>query len=340
MLLYGLNASGKSSLMRATGLAVLLAQAGSFVPAKSMSLRPYDAAFSRIWTHDNIWAGLSSFAVEVTELSDILRLATNNSLVLGDEVCSGTESSSATALVAATIEALQAKGTHFMFATHLHDLLKVPGLCQKVAVWHLRVITMPDGKLVYDRSLQPGSGSSSYGLEVAKAMGLPFEIIQRAHEIRRGIEGTATVQDAPKSRYNSQIQRRACEVCGSHDVRQLEVHHIEEQAKGGSNKQRNLAVLCERCHDDHHNKKIEVSPLTQTSEGLERISAAAPAPTEAPTQTFGLERFAHVPKDTNAELIKQIVMKYPERPAKRIATILQEEHGIKMSPAQLKRYIN
>jgi len=335
-LIYGVNASGKSSLMKATGIAVILAQAGSFVPAKSMSLRPYDAAFSRIWTHDNIWAGLSSFAVEVTELSDILRLATDKSLVLGDEVCSGTESSSATALVAATIEALQTKGTHFMFATHLHDLLKVPGLCEKVAIWHLRVITMPDGKLVYDRSLQPGSGSSSYGLEVAKAMGLPFEIIQRAHEIRRGIEGTATVQDAPKSRYNSQIQRRACEVCGSQDVRQLEVHHIEEQAKGGSNKQRNLAVLCERCHDDHHNKKIEVSPLTQTSEGLQRI-----APSTAAQPSFGLEKFAHIPKpnDSNTDVIKQIVLKHSGRPAQRIAAILQEEHGIKMSPAQLKRYL-
>jgi len=353
-LIYGVNASGKSSLMKATGIAVILAQAGSFVPATSMSLRPYDAAFSRIWTHDNIWAGLSSFAVEVTELSDILRLATNRSLVLGDEVCSGTESSSATALVAATIETLQAKGTHFMFATHLHDLLKVPGLCEKVAIWHLRVITMPDGKLVYDRSLQPGSGSSSYGLEVAKAMGLPFEIIQRAHEIRRGIEGTATIQDAPKSRYNSQIQRRVCEMCGSHDVRQLEVHHIEEQAKGGSNKQRNLAVLCEKCHDDHHNKKIEVSPLTQTSEGLERIAIASgsasaePAPSfglehinTVPAQTsFGLEKFTHIPKDTNTELIKQIVLKNQGRPAQRISTILQEEHGIKMSPAQLKRFIH
>ena len=340
-LIYGVNASGKSSLMKATGIAVILAQAGSFVPATSMSLRPYDAAFSRIWTHDNIWAGLSSFAVEVTELSDILRLATDKSLVLGDEVCSGTESSSATALVGATIEALQAKGTHFMFATHLHDLLKVPGLCEKVAIWHLRVITMPDGKLVYDRSLQPGSGSSSYGLEVAKAMGLPFDIIQRAHEIRRGIEGTATIQDAPKSRYNSQIQRRACEMCGSQDVRQLEVHHIDEQAKGGSNQGRNLAVLCEGCHDDHHNKKIEVAPLTQTSEGLERIPVPAPAPAPA---TFGLERFAHVPKpkekETNTDLIKQIVMKHSGRPAQRIASILQEEHGIKMSATQVKRYIN
>jgi DNA mismatch repair protein MutS len=341
-LIYGVNASGKSSLMKATGIAVILAQAGSFVPATSMSLRPYDAAFSRIWTHDNIWAGLSSFAVEVTELSDILRLATDKSLVLGDEVCSGTESSSATALVAATIEALQAKRTHFMFATHLHDLLKVPGLCEKVAIWHLRVITQPNGKLVYDRSLQPGSGSSSYGLEVAKAMGLPFEIIQRAHEIRRGIEGTVTIQDAPKSRYNSQIQRRVCEMCGSQDVRQLEVHHIDEQAKGGSNKQRNLAVLCERCHDDHHNKKIEVAPLTQTSEGLERIvSASAAAEAESPP-SFGLEKYAHVQKpkgDSNTDIIKQIVLKHPGKPAKRISSLLQEEHGIKISPAQLKRFM-
>jgi DNA mismatch repair protein MutS len=339
-LIYGVNASGKSSLMKATGIAVILAQAGSFVPASYMSLRPYDAAFSRIWTHDNIWAGLSSFAVEVTELSDILRLATDKSLVLGDEVCSGTESSSATALVAATIEALQAKGTHFMFATHLHDLLKVPGLCEKVAIWHLRVITQPNGKLVYDRSLQPGSGSSSYGLEVAKAMGLPFEIIQRAHEIRRGIEGTATIQDAPKSRYNSQIQRRVCEICGSQDVRNLEVHHIEEQAKGGSNNQRNLAVLCEGCHDDHHNKKIEVAPLTQTSEGLERIIPASVQAVAEVSPSFGLERYAHVPKHSNTDVIKQIVLKHSGKPAKRISSILQEEHGIKMSPAQLKRYIN
>jgi hypothetical protein len=198
---------------------------------------------------------------------------------------------------------------------------------------------MPDGKLVYDRSLQPGSGSSSYGLEVAKAMGLPFEIIQRAHEIRRGIEGTATVQDAPKSRYNSQIQRRVCEVCGSQDVRQLEVHHIDEQAKGGSNNQRNLAVLCEGCHDDHHNKKIEVAPLTQTSNGLERIVTPASAPAPA-APSFGLEKFAHVPKtDTNTELIKEFVLKHSGKPANRISTLLQEEHGIKMSHLQLKKYM-
>ena len=328
-LIYGVNASGKSSLMKATGIAVILAQAGSFVPATEMTIRPYDAAFSRIWTHDNIWAGLSSFAVEVAELSDILRLSTSRSLVLGDEVCSGTESSSATALVAATIESLEKKGTHFMFATHLHDLLKVKGFPRPgVAVWHLRVITQPDGKLIYDRSLQPGPGSATYGLEVAKAMGLPFELIQRAHEIRRSLEGITTVQDAPKSVYNAQIQRQACEVCKSPCSSELEVHHIEEQAKGGSNQLRNLIVVCESCHDKHHNGTIQISPLTQTSYGLERFAhPVEPQLTEKPT------------KNKNDELIRKIISENRGKVPIRICQIIQESHSIQLTVPQLKRYL-
>ena len=331
-LIYGVNASGKSSLMKATGIAVILAQAGSFVPATSMTLRPYDAAFSRIWTHDNIWAGLSSFAVEVAELSDILRLSTASSLVLGDEVCSGTESSSATALVAATIESLEKKGTHFMFATHLHDLLKVPNFPRPgVAVWHLRVITQPDGKLIYDRTLQAGPGSATYGLEVAKAMGLPFELIQRAHEIRRGLEGITTVQDAPKSIYNAQIQRQACEVCKNPMGSQLEVHHIEEQAKGGSNQLRNLIVVCESCHDKHHNGTIEISPLTQTSHGLERFAH----PVQEMPQPTQKKKWS----EEDLTLIKTVHLQNKSRPARRICQILQESHGIQITENQIKKII-
>jgi DNA mismatch repair protein MutS len=333
-LIYGVNASGKSSLMKATGIAIILAQAGSFVPATSMDIRPYDAAFSRIWTHDNIWAGLSSFAVEVAELSDILRLSTDKSLVLGDEVCSGTESSSATALVGATLEALDKKGAHFMFATHLHDLLKVPGLFPRpgIAIWHLRVITQPDGKLIYDRSLQPGSGSSTYGLEVAKAMGLPFEMIQRAHEIRRSLEGIATIQDAPKSSYNAQIQRQICENCKHPIIKDLEVHHIKEQAKGGSNKLRNLIVLCETCHDKHHNKEINITPLTQTSEGLERF-AYVPATTKEASKPLKSKW-----DDGQIEIIKQTIQANLTRPPLRICGILQESHSIHITPTQLKKF--
>jgi DNA mismatch repair protein MutS len=331
-LIYGVNASGKSSLMKATGIAVILAQAGSFVPASSMTIRPYDAAFSRIWTHDNIWAGLSSFAVEIAELSDILRLSTSRSLVLGDEVCSGTESSSATALVAATIESLEKKGTHFMFATHLHDLLKVKGFPRPgVAVWHLRVITQPDGKLIYDRSLQPGPGSATYGLEVAKAMGLPFDLIQRAHEIRRSLEGITTVQDAPKSVYNTQIQRQACEVCKSPCG--LEVHHIEEQAKGGSNELRNLIVVCESCHDKHHNGTIQISPLTQTSYGLERFAKLV---NPADKHTESTEKPT---KNKNEELIRKIISENRGKVPIRICQIIQESHSIHITVPQLKRYL-
>jgi DNA mismatch repair protein MutS len=313
--------------MKATGIATILAQAGSFVPASSMVLRPYDAAFSRIWTHDNIWAGLSSFAVEVSELSDILRLSTASSLVLGDEVCSGTESSSATALVAATIESLEKKGTHFMFATHLHDLLKVPNFPRPgVAVWHLRVITKPDGKLIYDRSLQPGPGSATYGLEVAKAMGLPFELIQRAHEIRRGLEGITTVQGAAKSVYNTQIQRRACEVCNNPIASQLEVHHIDEQAKGGSNQVRNLVVACESCHDKHHNGSIQITPLTQTSDGLERF-----------THEVKVEPRKSKWSEEELALIKTVHLEHKSRPARRICQILQESHGIQITEHQIKK---
>ena len=330
-LIYGVNASGKSSLMKATGIAVILAQAGSYVPASHMAIRPYDAAFSRIWNQDNIWAGLSSFAVEVKELADILKLSTSRSLVLGDEVCSGTESYSATSLVAATLESLEAKGAHFIFATHLHDLLKVPGLLtlEGISVWHLRVIH-ENGKLIYDRSLQPGSGSSTYGLEVAKAMGLPTDLMTRAYAIRRQLGGAAAVDEAPRSLWNSAIKRQACEHCGAAVVRDLEVHHIHERAKGGGNHVRNLVVLCEACHDKHHAKEIDIQPLTQTSEGLERFSYKP-----QPIQSVKQKGFTEV----EIETIKATVTNLKGRPAQRIATELQEVHGITLTVAQLKKFL-
>jgi len=268
-LVYGVNASGKSSLMKATGIAVLLAQAGCFVPATHMKFRPYTATFSRIWSHDNLWAGLSSFAVEVGELRDIIQHAGERSLVLGDEVCSGTESISATALVASTLEHLDSKGTHFMFATHLHDLLHVKDFLPRegISVWHLSVIRTTEGKLIYDRRLQRGSGSATYGLEVARAMGLPFSLMERALEIRKGLDREGSI----KSLYNQNVFREECAHCHTRIVSTLHTHHIEEQANGGSHHVRNLAVLCEDCHVKHHSGEINVERLRVTSDGLERV---------------------------------------------------------------------
>jgi len=115
-LVYGMNASGKSTLMKATGICVLLAQAGCFVPAKEMILKPFQAVYTRILNQDNLFAGLSSFAVEMSELRDILRNANPYTLVLGDELCAGTESTSAQALIASGIQWLTKRKAKFIFA--------------------------------------------------------------------------------------------------------------------------------------------------------------------------------------------------------------------------------
>jgi DNA mismatch repair protein MutS len=316
--------------MKAVGICVLLAQAGSFVPADSMQICPYTSLHSRIWSHDNLWAGLSSFAVEIGELRDILDAADDKSLVLGDEVCSGTESISATSLVAATLEHLHTRGSHFLFATHLHDLLKVPGLLERpgISVFHLRVIRTLEGKLIYDRTLLPGSGSSTYGLEVAKAMGLPFSFMERAYSIRSIIGGEQSVQ----SSWNSGVFRKSCELCGCTIASELEVHHIEHREDGGSNSPRNLAVVCKACHHKHHDEGMEIPPLQQTSEGAERISVISMASASVKT-TSKTSR-----TDDEMKVITSTLERFKGRPPERIAAALQEE-GIVIRAAELKRYM-
>ena len=332
-LVYGVNASGKSTLMKSIGLATILAQAGSFVPAAALSFRPFDAAFTRIWNRDSLSEGLSSFAVEMTELKGILSHATAHSLVLGDEVCSGTESASGTAIVAATLEHLDRLGTTFVFATHLHELAKLTDLFPHTTLLHLRVRreATADGtyKLIYDRTLQPGAGTSLYGLEVARAMGLPTPLMDRAASLRRRLAGESALEDAPASSWNSDIRRRACEVCGCPLQSALEVHHIQARADGGGNQARNLAVLCETCHDKHHSGEITVGPLRLTSDGVERESIV----TSSTTRTIKASTW----NDEEMELITASIRAHLGAPAKRILLDLCEK-GVRITAAQLKRF--
>jgi DNA mismatch repair protein MutS len=280
-LVYGMNASGKSTLMKATGLCVLLAQAGCFVPAKEMTLRPFQAVYTRILNQDNLFAGLSSFAVEMSELRDILQNANNKTLVLGDELCSGTESTSAQALVASGIKWLSNKRASFIFATHLHDLATLIDIkALGVKVWHLHVEYDPvHKKLIYDRSLRPGNGSTLYGLEVARAMDLPFEFIEQALQYRHQLTASNTQEEAKGSQWNKEIVRRDCEVCKKPITKDLEVHHIEARATAINNRlengthmndKRNLVVICQSCHDAIHANQITIGPMRMTSDGPER----------------------------------------------------------------------
>ena len=358
-LIYGMNASGKSTLMKATGLCILLAQAGCFVPATKMRFRPFRSIYTRILNQDNLFAGLSSFAVEMSELRDILRHADPYTLVLGDELCSGTESISAQALVASGIQWLAARDAKYMFATHLHgipDLL--PMKENKMEVWHLHVEYSPATKLlVYERSLRPGKGSSLYGLEVARAMDLPFEFMEQAVRHRHRLMGTTSSQEAPTSSWNRQIVRKECEHCRTPIQSALEVHHVQERhtARHGilpdgtpMNDSRNLMVLCQACHDAVHANQIEIGPIRQTSEGPIRIMYSASASSLSSSLSSSTSSFLSVsPRSGSSaistgkwtteerEAIINTLHTYSSMSLKALRARLDAKHGIQISETML-----
>jgi DNA mismatch repair protein MutS len=337
-LLYGMNASGKSSLMKAIGISVLLAQAGSFVPASDFKLKPFRSVFTRILNTDSLWAGLSSFAVEMSELRDIFQKVDGRSLVLGDELCSGTESVSATSLVAAGIQYLHSKQSRFVFATHLHDLMKLPEIATlpHLGIWHLRVHYEPaTDKLIYDRSLHRGPGGTLYGLEVAKAMHIPHELLKEAHKFRRALLGEVAAEEAESSRWNSQILRYKCEVCNHSITRELEVHHIQPrkdatqgkfQDGSSMNDLRNLIVVCQMCHDKHHAGELQIGPQIQTSSGVQRVIEARPVQETPAKSKWSMEEIA---------TIEQTLRTQPHSPLSRLVYELKQEHDIIISPSTL-----
>jgi DNA mismatch repair protein MutS len=179
MLLFGINGSGKSCLMKSLGLAVVMAQAGMFISADSFSFSPYAKLFTRIWNNDDITRGLSSFTVEMTELNEILRRGDRESLVLGDELCSGTERVSATSIIAAGVRKLSSLGCAFLLATHQHDVVPIVQSVPDLQVRHLTVYS-ESGKLVYERLLKDGRGETHYGVTVCRALGMPHDFVEDA----------------------------------------------------------------------------------------------------------------------------------------------------------------
>jgi len=329
-----MNASGKSSLMKAIGLAVLLAQIGSYVPATSMILTPFHKIATRILNQDNLWAGLSSFAVEMSELREIFQVADNNTLVLGDELCSGTESVSATAIVAAGIEWLHKAGSKFVLATHLHDLTKLDTIknLSTLSIWHLHVeYSHSRDLLIYHRDLKPGAGSSMYGLEVARALHLPADMIESAFKIRRQLTGETAIEDTKTSQWNTSLIKKSCVKCGS--FTNLHVHHIQEQheASNGRNQDgtslnslRNLLVLCDSCHELHHSGDSSVGSFIDTSEGPQ-LDNSSPKQRKKPNFTNEQLEVIFKTKATSNNL-----------PYKLLIFKLEKEHGITITEKQLK----
>jgi len=282
ILLYGTNAVGKTTLIRALGVSIILAQAGLYVPCTSFNFNPYKHIFTRIIGNDNIFKGLSTFEVEMSELRTILRLMDENSLILGDELCSGTETISAISIFVAGIQKLHNCKSSFLFATHLHEIVDYEEITSLNNV-HLKHMEVKYDKerdiLIYDRKLKEGPGNNMYGLEVCKSLNLPLDFLDAANEIRLKYnpEGRS-ILSLKQSRYNSNKIVSTCEKCGKNAG--TEVHHLQFQSNANDkgfisttdnvfhkNNLANLMTLCEVCHNEIHSKTKKGSRRVKTTKG-------------------------------------------------------------------------
>jgi DNA mismatch repair protein MutS len=280
ILLYGTNAVGKTSLIRAIGIATILAQCGFFVPCTNFSFKPYRSFYTRILGNDNLYKGLSTFGVEMSELRVILKNADQHSLILGDELCSGTETQSALSIFVAGLMKLHEQKSSFLFATHFHEIVDYEEITSmdRLSLKHMAVHYDRElDCLVYDRLLKNGPGDNMYGLEVCKSLHLPTEFLDKAFEIRnKYFPEKAGTLDQKTSHYNAKKVRSLCEMCKK--ALSTEIHHLEMQKDADEdgfigtthkNHKANLMALCEECHSKQHhsvenNSAVEKQTIEKT----------------------------------------------------------------------------
>lgn len=331
ILLFGLNCSGKTSLSKAVALNIIMAQVGSFVPAK-MEYSPYDNIFTRIPSGDDIFKSMSTFAVEMVELRNILQRATANSLIVGDEISHGTEVISGVAIVGAAICELAQRQSSFIFATHLHNITEVERVkvLNNIKLYHLEVkYDDTTKKLIYDRKLKPGSGASIYGIEVCRSLDLPSSFMEIANEIRRDCIGNNNIISFNKSRYNNNVYFDKCDICAKESK---EIHHIKHQCKADSrgyidstfvNNKNNLMNVCTICHDKIHAGDINIEGYKQTSNGVELFWSSSSKNNEYPDN------------------IVDIIIDYKQKrlSMEKIVTALKEDYNINITRYKINKLL-
>lgn len=281
MLLYGTNAVGKTSFIRSLGICIIMAQAGLYVPCTELNYIPYKSIFTRILGNDNLFKGLSTFAVEMSELRIILNTADENSLILGDELCSGTEQDSAISIFVSGLEMLYNKNVTAIFATHIHEIVNYEEIVnmETILIKHMEVeYDEMNDKLIYNRKLKDGPGSCMYGLEVCKSLHLPDEFLSNAFKLRRKYKKEErSVLEQKTSHFNSKKIMGNCELCKKNLG--TEVHHLQHQENADENNMigtfhknhpANLLTLCEECHNKIH-KSGKQHKKVKTSNGIQLI---------------------------------------------------------------------
>ena len=205
-IITGPNMAGKSTYMRQVALIVLMAQIGSFVPARAARLGVVDRIFTRIGASDDLSAGQSTFMVEMTEVSEILHHATANSLLILDEIGRGTSTFDGMSIARAVLEYCadpKKLGAKTLFATHYHELTELENALPGVKNFNIAVRTRGE-EIIFLRKIIPGGADRSYGIEVANLAGLPAQVVNRAKKILRQLEEEAG-KPAPVEQSEDQV---------------------------------------------------------------------------------------------------------------------------------------
>ena len=196
--LTGPNMAGKSTYMRQVALIVLMAQVGSFVPAASARIGIVDGIYTRVGASDDLTTGQSTFMVEMSEVADILKEATEKSLLILDEIGRGTSTYDGMSIARAVIEYIADRkklGAKTLFATHYHELTELEELIPCVKNYNVAVKKRGED-IVFLRRIIPGGVDESYGIEVSKLAGIPRWVIDRAYEVLSSLEDGQTVSEA------------------------------------------------------------------------------------------------------------------------------------------------
>jgi DNA mismatch repair protein MutS len=264
ILLFGLNSAGKSTLQKAIGISIILAQIGYFVPASHFTYYPYKSMLTRISSNDNMFKGLSSFTLELNELSCIIKRSTCNTIVIADEICKGTEHVSSLIIIMTILKMLSETKTSFITATHLHEITEMKELKEltNIKQYHLHVeIDDENNKLYFDRTIKQGPGINFYGYQIAKHLINVKKFTEYSKEISKNIK--LDINSDNVSRYNSKLYKNECAICKIKpklNEKPLETHHINFQKncdeKGFINNKKylhknhksNLVILCNKCH--------------------------------------------------------------------------------------------
>lgn len=274
ILLMGLNGVGKSSMAKAIGCNIVMAQMGMFVACKEFEYYPYTKIFTRINGEDNIFKGMSSFVVEMNELRSILKYADERSIVLGDEVCKGTEETSALSIVSSTIQRFSERDVNFVMATHFHKLHEMEEIqeLKNVRFKHLSVqYDRESDRIIYGRKLMDGPGDTLYGLEIAQFLIKDEDFIKKARRIRdKLICQSEKIIEEKRSNYHKELIMDCCMICKKNGLETvLHTHHLKEQSEfeeegvmniDGVRKNQlgNLVVLCEEHHEETHHGRLKI----------------------------------------------------------------------------------